>query len=75
MKIISEKYKNLEKYDSDFRIAKPFPHIILDNFLDESFFQNLNVEKIRTDKEKGMVPEAQSTPLPRLVRIPNIFSR
>jgi len=52
MKIISEKYKNLKKYNSDFRIAKPFPHIILDNFLDESFFQKLNVEKIRTTKKK-----------------------
>lgn len=55
MKIISEKYKNLEKNNSDFRIAKPFPHIILDNFLDESFFKNLNVENIRNDKEKGLL--------------------
>ena len=55
MKIINEKYNNLEIYETDFKSAKPFPHIILDNFLDESFFQNLNVDKIKTNKQKGLL--------------------
>ena len=55
MKIINEKYNNLEIYETDFKSAKPFPHIILDNFLDESFFQNLDVDKIKTNKQKGLL--------------------
>ena len=55
MKIINKKYNNLAIYETDFKSAKPFPHIILDNFLDESFFQNLNVEKIKTNKQKGLL--------------------
>ena len=47
MKIINQKYNNLEIYETDFKSAKPFPHIVLDNFLEESFFQNLNVDKIK----------------------------
>ena len=55
MKIINDKYNNLEIYETDFKSAKPFPHIILDNFLDESFFQNLNIDKIKTNKQKGLL--------------------
>ena len=55
MKIINQKYDNLEIYENDFKSAKPFPHIILDNFLDEFFFQNLNVDKIKTNKQKGLL--------------------
>ena len=55
MKIINQKYDNLEIYENDFKSAKPFPHIILDNFLDESFFQKLNVDKIKTNKQKGFL--------------------
>ena len=55
MKIINKKYNNLEIYETDFKSAKPFPHIILDNFLDESFFKNLNVDKIKINKQKGLL--------------------
>ena len=55
MKIINKKYNNLEIYETDFKSAKPFPHVILDNFLDESFFKNLNVDKIKINKQKGLL--------------------
>ena len=53
MNIINKKYRDLEFYINEFKQAKPFPHIILDNFLDESFFQNLVVENINLNKKEG----------------------
>ena len=41
MKIINEKYLDLMPFASVFRHAKPFPHIVLDNFLDQGFFDEL----------------------------------
>jgi len=38
MNIINIKYNNLKKYSSLFIKAKPYPYIILDDFLDEIFF-------------------------------------
>ena len=53
MIIINNIYKDLGKYSMEFMYAKPYPHIILDNFLDESFFQNLVVENINLNKKEG----------------------
>ena len=53
MNIINEKYKDLSKYESNFKNATPYPHLILDNFLDENFFQNLDLENLNINQEKG----------------------
>ena len=43
--IISKKYSDLQKtaylYQKEYAEAKPFPHIILDNFFDEIFLDNI----------------------------------
>jgi hypothetical protein len=41
MNIISERYKDLRSMSARFLEAKPFPHLVLDKFLDESFFEEL----------------------------------
>jgi hypothetical protein len=41
MEIINQKYKSLSKLKNDFFNARPFPHIILDDFLDGNFFKLL----------------------------------
>ena len=43
--IISNKYKDLDelsvKKKSDYAIAKPFPHILLDDFFDNSYLEEI----------------------------------
>ena len=51
MNIINNKYNNLKTYSSIFAIAKPYPYIILDNFLDETFFSNLNTDDFNINSE------------------------
>lgn len=41
MTIINEKYMNLGEYSARFLEARPFPHLVLDDFLDEDFFRQL----------------------------------
>tara|TARA_B100000767_G_C19586333_1_gene459502 strand:- start:6 stop:239 length:234 start_codon:yes stop_codon:yes gene_type:complete len=41
MEIINQKYKSLSKLKNDFFSASPFPHIILDDFLDKEYFEAL----------------------------------
>ncbi len=53
MKVINENYSNLESYSVKFQNAKPFPHIILDNFLEQSFFLSLETEKFGIEKFKN----------------------
>ena len=53
MSIINKRYENLSPYLSSFVNAKPYPHIILDNFLDNDFFSNLDLEKMNINHEKG----------------------
>ncbi len=53
MSIINKKYENLSPYLSSFVNAKPYPHIVLDNFLDNDFFSNLDLEKMNINHEKG----------------------
>ena len=38
MKVINKTYDNLEKFSSEFMMGKPYPHIVLDDFLDKDFF-------------------------------------
>ena len=53
MNIINKKYRNLDIYNTEFKAAEPFPHLVLDDFLDHSFFQNLFIEDIKPDKKIG----------------------
>ena len=53
MDIINKKYKDLSKYSNDFLNAEPYPHLILNDFLDNNFFSNLDVENIKIDQNKG----------------------
>ena len=39
--IINQLYENLDEYKNTFFCAKPFPHLVLDEFIDPSFFSDL----------------------------------
>ena len=41
MKIISDEYKNLNNFKNKFFNNNPFPHVVLDNFLDHNYFEKL----------------------------------
>ena len=41
MTIISEKYLDLSSYSDQFQNASPFPHLVLDDFLNDEFFKEL----------------------------------
>ncbi len=45
MKVISTKYHDLSKFKAEFLSSMPFPHLILDNFLDEEFFQKISASQ------------------------------
>ena len=45
MSIVNKKYKNLGLYSYDFMNAKPYPHVVLDNFLDNDFFFKIGPRK------------------------------
>tara|TARA_B100001057_G_scaffold270798_1_gene270944 strand:- start:387 stop:1187 length:801 start_codon:yes stop_codon:yes gene_type:complete len=51
--IINNKYADLSTFSVNFKSEKPFPHVILDNFLDENFFSNLDLENLDINHEKG----------------------
>ena len=53
MNIINKRYYNLEQFSKNFRDAKPYPHIVLDNFLIDSFFKNLNLENYKLSQNNG----------------------
>ena len=54
MNIINRKYNELHEYSIEFINAKPYPHIILDNFLDETFFSQLDIDNFSKDLGKGI---------------------
>ena len=51
--IINSKYDNLSLFKTEFEKNKPFPHIVLDDFLTESFFSSLKIYKEELDQKKG----------------------
>ena len=53
MKILNEIYNDLSELNFKFENAKPYPHVVLDNFLNKEFFENLDVEKIIANKDAG----------------------
>lgn len=54
MNIINIKYNNLKTYSSSFAKAKPYPYIILDDFLDKTFFSNLDTDDFHINKEVNL---------------------
>jgi hypothetical protein len=53
MRIINKSYNNLKNFSSEFMLAKPYPHIVLDNFLDEAFFSQLDTETFSIEKNRN----------------------
>ena len=53
MNIINKKYYNLEQFSKNFKNAKPYPHLVLDNFLIDPFFKNLNLENYKLNQNNG----------------------
>ena len=53
-KIINKQYQNLSPLITEFRSARPYPHIILDNFFSEDFFSRINSisDSIKTSEKK-----------------------
>ena len=50
--IINKKYNDLSSFNIQFKNSKPYPHIILDNFLDKDFFLNLDTKSFGIEKQK-----------------------
>ena len=55
MKILNKKYDDLGIYSSDFIKSKPYPHIVLDDFLDKTFFSQLDLENFSIKSKKGLL--------------------
>ena len=53
MSIINNKYADLSTFSVNFKSEKPFPHVVLDDFLDKTFFSNLDLENLDINHEKG----------------------
>ena len=53
MKIINPNYHNLENKKLEFQENKPFPYIILDNFLESSFYEKLDTKLKINDYFQG----------------------
>ncbi len=77
MQIINQKYNDLTSYSVQFFNNKPFPYLILDSFLEEKFYDELNNEssKINNNKGKSFTNEVEknkwiskNTQLPNKVR-------
>tara|TARA_X000000368_G_C22872242_1_gene641411 strand:+ start:17 stop:826 length:810 start_codon:yes stop_codon:yes gene_type:complete len=51
--IINSKYQNLGLYKHLFDTNKPFPHVILDNFLSDNFFSNLQITEKEINQSEG----------------------
>ncbi len=53
MKIINKKYYNLERFSKNFKDAKPYPHLVLDNFLIDTFFNDLKLDNYTVRQKNG----------------------
>ena len=53
MSIINSNYLDLTRFTEEFINKKPFPYIILDNFLEKEFFQQISEEKNKINYEEG----------------------
>lgn len=59
--IINSKYSNLEFLKFEFEKNKPFPHVVLDDFLSDTFFSDLNIyhEEINQNEGKNFSSEVE----------------
>ena len=46
-------FYKLNKLKNKYNVTKPFPHIIIDNFLDKKYFRLIKTEIKKFDKQKG----------------------
>ncbi len=53
MSIINVKYHNLSSFKNSFKEAKPFPHLILDNFLEKEYFESFKIDNSMNSKKDG----------------------
>ena len=53
MSIINPEYLDLDKFKNSFHKNSPFPHVVLDNFLSDNFFNNLEKDKKKIDHNNG----------------------
>lgn len=53
MQIINQKYHDLNNYSEQFLSNKPYPYLIMDNFLDQKYYEILNNENSKIKYENG----------------------
>ena len=53
MNIINPKYLNLEYKKEEFLSNKPFPYLILDNFLEKNYYKELDSKLSKNNYFKG----------------------
>ena len=51
--IINSKFDKLDLFKKEFEKNKPFPHIVLDDFLSESFYSSLNIHQEEINQLEG----------------------
>lgn len=77
MSIINREYLNLNNFKDNFHSSGPYPHLVMDNFLDKRFFDKLNLENDIARKNKGKRFQTQfeknkwiskNTQLPKKIR-------
>ena len=53
MSIINKKYLQLKNLKSDFHKNNPFPHLVMDNFLSENFYKELDIKNDNLHQNSG----------------------
>ena len=55
MKYINKKYLNVDSFKQKYANNDPFPHIVFDNFIDESLIENIFLEFPSLEDLKGHI--------------------
>ena len=53
MNFINKKFYDLKNFKEIFDKNLPFPHIVIDNFLSQEFYENLNLDKKNINEKNG----------------------
>ena len=53
MNVINKKFYDLKNFKEVFHKNLPFPHIVIDNFLSQEFYENLNLDKKNINEKNG----------------------